>query len=182
MRTQDLGSKHINYVSSRGKYVPREIALIDTDATIEPMGFWIRLIAIVIDIIIISAARYPITLIFWALSDDFLIWGGLKRGSSNIGLNILYITINLAIFFAYFIIMDVRYHATLGKTLFRLEVVGIDLLPIRYREAILRETIGKAISLFACFLGFIWAGFDARKQAWHDKIAGTYVIRRNVEH
>jgi uncharacterized RDD family membrane protein YckC len=27
------------------------------------------------------------------------------------------------------------------------------------------------------FLGIIWVGFDKRKQGWHDKLAGTVVIR-----
>jgi uncharacterized RDD family membrane protein YckC len=27
------------------------------------------------------------------------------------------------------------------------------------------------------FLGFIWVAFDARKQGWHDKLAGTLVIK-----
>jgi uncharacterized RDD family membrane protein YckC len=26
-------------------------------------------------------------------------------------------------------------------------------------------------------LGFIWVGFDPRKQGWHDKLAGTLVVR-----
>jgi uncharacterized RDD family membrane protein YckC len=29
------------------------------------------------------------------------------------------------------------------------------------------------------FLGFIWVAFDKRKQGWHDKIAGTVVIRED---
>ena len=33
------------------------------------------------------------------------------------------------------------------------------------------------LSLAAAFLGFIWIAFDAEKQAWHDKIAGTIVVR-----
>jgi uncharacterized RDD family membrane protein YckC len=27
-------------------------------------------------------------------------------------------------------------------------------------------------------LGYLWAGFDPRKQAWHDKMAKTVVVRR----
>jgi uncharacterized RDD family membrane protein YckC len=30
-------------------------------------------------------------------------------------------------------------------------------------------------------LGFIWAAFDKKKQAWHDKIAGTVVIIKEQE-
>jgi uncharacterized RDD family membrane protein YckC len=31
--------------------------------------------------------------------------------------------------------------------------------------------------LAAAGLGFIWIAFDDGKQAWHDKIAGTVVVR-----
>jgi uncharacterized RDD family membrane protein YckC len=33
------------------------------------------------------------------------------------------------------------------------------------------------ISIIPFALGLIWAAFDIRKQGWHDKIAGTYVVR-----
>ena len=32
------------------------------------------------------------------------------------------------------------------------------------------------ISMAPLFLGFVWIAIDRRKQAWHDKIAGTLVI------
>jgi uncharacterized RDD family membrane protein YckC len=41
--------------------------------------------------------------------------------------------------------------------------------------------IGRFFAYFASiipvFLGFLWIAFDRRKQGWHDKIAGTVVIR-----
>ena len=37
--------------------------------------------------------------------------------------------------------------------------------------------VGLLISIAIFFLGVIWAGFDRRKQGWHDKIAGTVVVR-----
>jgi uncharacterized RDD family membrane protein YckC len=40
------------------------------------------------------------------------------------------------------------------------------------------------VRALACFLslafiglGFIWIGFDPEKQGWHDKIAGTVVVK-----
>jgi uncharacterized RDD family membrane protein YckC len=44
---------------------------------------------------------------------------------------------------------------------------------------------GQFIGRYLCYyvsslllgLGFIWVGFDSRKQGWHDKLAGTVVIR-----
>lgn len=33
------------------------------------------------------------------------------------------------------------------------------------------------ISTLPLLLGFIWVAFDRRKQGWHDKLAGTVVVR-----
>lgn len=43
--------------------------------------------------------------------------------------------------------------------------------------AVLRY-VGYVISTWLLYIGLIWAAFDRRKQGWHDKIAGTLVIRR----
>jgi uncharacterized RDD family membrane protein YckC len=45
-------------------------------------------------------------------------------------------------------------------------------------RAILRY-VGYLVSGFVLFIGFIWIAFDSRKQGWHDKIAGTVVVRRS---
>jgi uncharacterized RDD family membrane protein YckC len=37
--------------------------------------------------------------------------------------------------------------------------------------------VGLIISCLVIFIGVIWAAFDANKQGWHDKIAGTYVVK-----
>ena len=34
------------------------------------------------------------------------------------------------------------------------------------------------ISAIPLGLGFIWVAFDGRKQGWHDKLAGTVVVRK----
>lgn len=38
--------------------------------------------------------------------------------------------------------------------------------------------IGYYVSALGLCLGFIWVAFDKRKQGWHDKMAGTVVVRR----
>lgn len=38
--------------------------------------------------------------------------------------------------------------------------------------------LGYIVSSVCLLLGFIWVAFDARKQGWHDKMAGTVVIHR----
>jgi uncharacterized RDD family membrane protein YckC len=119
----------------------------------------------------------PISLIFRALDENFYIWGSWDwRTGASIGLVLLFNAIRVGIMWSYFVIMTGRYQATLGKMLLDLKVVGSDLGPVSYGTAALREIVGKILSALVCSLGYIWAGFDARKQAWHDKIANTYVI------
>jgi uncharacterized RDD family membrane protein YckC len=139
-------------------------------------GFWIRFAAAFIDGIILSVARFPLNLIFAALGQRFNYWGSWERDGTAIWLVILFNVISLGITWAYFVIMTGHYGATLGKMLLKLKVLGEDMGPISYGTAALREIVGKFVSSLVCGLGYIWAGFDDRKQAWHDKIAHTFVI------
>ncbi len=43
---------------------------------------------------------------------------------------------------------------------------------------LLREIIGKFVSGLFLGLGYFWAIWDKDQQAWHDKIAGTVVVRQ----
>jgi len=73
--------------------------------------------------------------------------------------------------------MNVRYGKTLGKMVTQLQ--------IRREEDLGTLTLGKAIGRFFALefisnmvlnLGFIWAGWDPKKQTWHDKLAKTVVV------
>jgi len=141
-------------------------------------GFWIRLLAYHIDVVFLYIIRYPISLFFWLLSDDFTIWGGLRGRASNFGLDVLYSLINIGIWFAYFTVMVSKRQTTLGKMLLKLRVLGEDMNRVSLRRAFVREVF-RFISWIPCGLGFIWAAFDPRKQAWHDKVAKTLVIRKS---
>ena len=39
--------------------------------------------------------------------------------------------------------------------------------------------LGYFLSALPLFLGFLWVAFDPQKQGWHDKLAGTVVMRKN---
>jgi uncharacterized RDD family membrane protein YckC len=41
----------------------------------------------------------------------------------------------------------------------------------------LARTVGQALSAIPLWLGFWWALWDAKEQTWHDKMAGTLVVR-----
>jgi uncharacterized RDD family membrane protein YckC len=52
----------------------------------------------------------------------------------------------------------------------------VDGQPVTFWVALVRS-LASFFSALALFLGFFWAGWDREKQAWHDKIAGTMVVR-----
>jgi uncharacterized RDD family membrane protein YckC len=64
---------------------------------------------------------------------------------------------------------------TLGKKLLGVRVVGPDGGPPGILRALLRETVGRFLSVIVCCLGYFWILWDKEQQAWHDKIAGTHV-------
>lgn len=65
---------------------------------------------------------------------------------------------------------------TIGGIICNLRVVRVDGREMDWPTAIVRA-LGCFLSLFAVFLGFLWIIFDPERQAWHDKIAGTIVVR-----
>jgi uncharacterized RDD family membrane protein YckC len=65
---------------------------------------------------------------------------------------------------------------TVGGIVCDLKVVRIGGGPLDWGTAIVRA-LGCFLSLVVAGLGFIWIAVDHEHQAWHDKIAGTVVVR-----
>jgi hypothetical protein len=66
--------------------------------------------------------------------------------------------------------------ATIGGIICGLQVVRVDGRPIDWPTAIVRA-LSCFLSLAVVGLGFIWIAIDHDRQGWHDKIAGTAVVR-----
>jgi uncharacterized RDD family membrane protein YckC len=81
----------------------------------------------------------------------------------------------LVVYFGYPTFFWVIVGETPGKRLFGLRVLRTDGHRLGVGRALLRAA-GYWISALPLFLGFIWILFDGRRQGWHDKLAGTYVI------
>jgi len=67
---------------------------------------------------------------------------------------------------------------SIGKRIFKLVVVDIDGQRLSYFNALLRSA-GKALSIFFIYSGFISILFSEHRQALHDYIAKTYVVKRD---
>lgn len=66
--------------------------------------------------------------------------------------------------------------STIGGIIFNLKVVRADGRPSDWSTMSVRA-LACFLSMIVMGLGFIWIAFDPEKQAWHDKIAGTVVVR-----
>jgi uncharacterized RDD family membrane protein YckC len=77
---------------------------------------------------------------------------------------------------AYFSGMWAWKGTTIGGIVLNLQVVREDGQPLSFLVAIVRS-LASFFSIAALFLGFFWIGWDGAKQGWHDKIAGTVVVR-----
>ena len=129
-------------------------------------GFWIRVVAYIIDAIILGVVGGIIAVIF-----------GVNPSKAGSGSSNAASAINLVIGIAYFSYMWSQQGATLGQRIFGLRVVDANTSQrITIGKALLRW-VGLFVSFLVCFIGVIWVAFDGRKQGWADKIAGTLVLR-----
>ena len=67
--------------------------------------------------------------------------------------------------------------ATPGKMVFGLKIVDAETAGPCGTGQLIGRYLGYYPSFLVLGLGFIWVAFDKRKQGWHDKMAGTLVIR-----
>ncbi len=127
----------------------------------EKATFFPRLIAYLIDGVIVAIPAGIIQAIFT---------------SEQLGVNPIGVLLIVIISIGYYLYFWTNSGQTPGKKLLGLRVVSKDESPITTGQALLR-LIGYSISGLFLSLGFLWAIWDGEKQGWHDKIAGTYVVK-----
>jgi uncharacterized RDD family membrane protein YckC len=65
---------------------------------------------------------------------------------------------------------------TVGGMICQLRLVRTDGARIHVAEAIVRALVG-ILSLAVAGIGFLWVVWDPERQSWHDRVAGTYVVK-----
>jgi uncharacterized RDD family membrane protein YckC len=106
----------------------------------------------------------------------------LPGSPENLGVNLNYwlgLTLGISAFVFYIWIYFLFFWSlvgwTPGKLVMGLRVVSKDGGRVSFWRAI-RRMIGYLLSTLALYLGYLWILVDDRRQGWHDKLAGTYVI------
>ena len=125
----------------------------------EPMGFWIRVLAFLIDMLVVGLAQGVLAALLVPVSPV----GGLVA---------VYLVSPL-----YFVLFTGFKGQTLGKMALGVRIVNVSGEAPGFWRAVLREIIGKLVSGVAMLLGYLWIGWDSHKRGWHDHIGGTYAVR-----
>jgi uncharacterized RDD family membrane protein YckC len=166
-------------------YVPPAQAAWQTSARppVAYAGFWLRLVAFLIDLIVLYFVGTIITLPFIASMGLRGIMRGRMPMSPEewmplMGAFIRLILIRTVLNWLYYALLESSaWQATLGKKALGLEVTDLEGRRISFGRATGRF-FAKMISALILWIGFIMAGFTEKKQALHDMIAGTLVIRK----
>lgn len=156
-------------------------------------GFWLRVLAWVVDCIVLGAAevalgmttglrRAGVTIdnddqpaqqvsdIAYTTSYHFGVPGWHLHGG---GLSLLVLILTIG----YFVLMESsHWQATIGKRVCRLRVTDTDGRRISIPRALGRY-LGKFVSGFILGIGFLMVGWTRRKQGLHDLMADTLVMR-----
>jgi len=140
------------------------------DNDFEYVGFWPRVGASLIDAIILLIITTPplVAIYGWGYFTDQD--KPLIAGPADLLLSWILPAVAVILFWLY-------KQATPGKM-----AVSARVVDARTGNSLtVGQSIGRYLAYFVAmlplFLGIIWVAFDPRKQGWHDKLAGTVVVR-----
>lgn len=163
--TNSLTGSTSNFQATEATGMPEELA---------KAGFWYRFVAMVLD--------YFLIFLIYVLGGAFLriVFFSSKTSADHF---LMEITFSL-IMWAFMLTISITYNfifigycgQTPGKMLLRIKVVRLDYSEVGFGTAALREIYGKLLSS-QFLLGYLMVPFQPQKQAAHDKIADSYVIK-----
>ena len=134
---------------------------------LEYVGFWMRLLATIIDIVILYAIIIPllVSMYGWAYFET----EDLIKGPIDFLITCVFPA-------AAAILLWIYKSATPGKMIISAQIKDANTghSPSSIQSII--RYCAYMVSTVPLGLGFIWIAFDERKQSWHDKISKTVVV------
>jgi uncharacterized RDD family membrane protein YckC len=129
-------------------------------------GFWRRVAAWILDILILGIVTVPLNLAF-----------GDSPGSDSMGYSPEAQSISTVLGWLYFALMESSTkQATIGKMALGITVTDLEGRRIGFGKATGRY-FAKILSALILLIGFLMVAFTARKQGLHDILAGTLVVK-----
>lgn len=130
-------------------------------------GFWIRVGASFLDALFVMGVSL---LIFNPLRRFFGLYGAVFS---------LIDLLELLFFLFYYFLLTWWTGQTLGKMVMGIRVIPVGTIrqKLSVGQVMVREWIGKPLCSLPFGLGYLWVGWNKKKQGWQDLIAHTFVIR-----
>jgi uncharacterized RDD family membrane protein YckC len=138
--------------------------------TLEYAGFWVRVGASLIDTVLLMCVTLPILVAIygWAYFDASKT--GINAGLADFLLSWVAPAVAVIAFWLY-------RQATPGKMALSMKVVDAKTGNTLTIGQAMGRYLGYFVSTIPLGIGLIWVAFDPKKQGWHDKLAGTVVVR-----
>lgn len=136
---------------------------------LEYVGFWPRVGASLIDTILLGIIIWPILTAFYG--ESYWTSESFVQGPMDFLLSWVFPAVAVVLFW-------VARQATPGKMAVSAKIVDAKTGNAASTGQLIGRYFAYYLSLIPLGLGFIWVAFDKRKQGWHDKLAGTVVVRK----
>lgn len=138
------------------------------DMDLEYVGFWSRVGASIIDSLLVAVICLP--LVTWLYGGDYWLDPRLIKGPLDFLISWILPAVGIVLFWNY-------RQATPGKMAISARIVDAKTGQAPSTRQLVIRYLGYFVSTIPFGLGLMWVGFDPRKQGWHDKLAGTVVVR-----
>ena len=135
---------------------------------LEYVGFWLRVLASLIDSLLLVIVTLPLT---------FALYGRFSAPAGHgvqAGIEVL---INWLLPAVLVLWLWRRLQATPGKLALSARIVDARTGAAPTLRQLVIRYVGYFVSTLPLGAGLLWVAFDRRKQGWHDKLAGTVVVR-----
>ncbi len=149
-------------------------------------GFWLRLVAYIIDGVIVRGVILIIFGFLTALTGIGSTLRNIRPGEDPgdvvalLGVTFIFAVLGIAVvgvWLYHALLESSSWQGTLGKKVMGLAVTDTEGRRISFGRASGRYFAKFVTNLIPLFIGYILAGFTERKQAIHDMIAGCLVLR-----
>jgi uncharacterized RDD family membrane protein YckC len=138
---------------------------------LEYAGFWVRADAAIIDSILMMLITVPLIVSIYG-------WGYFGEENTSIIVGPADFLITWVLPAIVVIAFWITKQATPGKMAVSAKIVDAATGRPASPAQLVDRYFAYFVSMIPLFLGIIWVAFDKRKQGWHDKLAGTVVIKK----
>ncbi len=138
-----------------------------TESNHEYAGFWIRVLAALIDTMLLCAIIFPplVAIYGWSYFEST----ALIQGPADFLITWVVPAVVVLLFWR-------ARQATPGKMVVGARIVDASSGGKPSTGQLVGRYFGYFVSILPLMIGIIWVAFDPRKQGWHDKLAGTAVV------